>query len=190
MPLADQTATTPFRPGVTNEPEFANEPRPQRPINVGADERKVSVIAGSAIALLGLSRRSLPGLALAALGGAMVYRGVTGHCDLYAALGIDTHDDAPPDPREYFEHGIQVEHAITIDKPRGELFAFWRNFENLPRFMQHLECVEVIDDRKSHWVAKGPAGSRVEWDAEIINEEPDELVAWRSLAGADVDNAA
>src|SRR5690242_2129360 len=113
MTLADPTATMPFRPSSAENTDAAAEPRAQRPINVGADERKISAIAGGALALVGLSRRSLPGLALAALGGAMVYRGVTGHCDLYAALGIDTHDDAPPEPHEYFEHGIHVEHSIT-----------------------------------------------------------------------------
>jgi uncharacterized membrane protein len=197
MTLADQTATTPtpFVSTRASEPERPPEPReqPQRcGINVGADERKVSVVAGGALALLGLSRRSLPGLALAALGGAIVYRGVSGHCHVYEALGIDTHNDddgAPPEPSEYFEHGIHVEHAITIDKPRHELFAFWRNFENLPRFMRHLESVKVIDEKRSHWVARGPAGMCVEWDAEIINEEPNELIAWRSLGGADVDSA-
>jgi uncharacterized membrane protein len=65
----------------------------------------------------------------------------------------------------------------------------WRNFENLPRFMDHLESVTVIDENQSHWVAKAPAGTRVEWNAAIHNEIEDELIAWRSLPGADVNNA-
>src|SRR5205814_3086482 len=70
-----------------------------------------------------------------------------------------------------------------------ELYGFWKNFENLPRFMRHLERVQKIDEQRSHWVAKGPAGYSVEWDAEIINDEPGQVIAWRSLAGASVDNA-
>lgn len=83
----------------------------------------------------------------------------------------------------------QLRKSITINKPAEEIYAFWRNFENLPRFMNHLKSVSVIDDKKSHWVAKGPAGSEVEWDAEIIEEKSGELIAWRSLPGATVPNA-
>jgi len=70
-----------------------------------------------------------------------------------------------------------------------EVYRFWRNFENLPRFMDHLEAVTVIDENRSHWVAKGPAGTRVEWDAVIHNEMDDELIAWRSLPGSEINNA-
>ena len=81
------------------------------------------------------------------------------------------------------------EQSYTIHKSPEELYRFWKNFENLPRFMRHLESVKKIDERRSHWVACGPAGYRVEWDAEIINDEPDQTIAWRSLGNADVDNA-
>jgi len=84
---------------------------------------------------------------------------------------------------------VRVTRAITVDRPASELFEFWRNFENLPRFMAHLRSVTVKDDRHSHWVAKGPAGTDVEWDAEIVNEHPNEMIAWRSLAGSDVETA-
>jgi uncharacterized membrane protein len=84
----------------------------------------------------------------------------------------------------------RVEHAVTIfGKSPAELFAFWRDFENLPRIMQHLESVQVIDDARSRWTAKAPAGRTVEWDAEVYNEIPDQLIAWRSLHDADVPNA-
>ncbi len=85
--------------------------------------------------------------------------------------------------------GIKVQQQVTIAKTPEELYRFWRNFENLPRFMDHLESVAVVDERRSHWVAKGPAGTRIEWDAEIHNEIPNELIAWRSLPGAEVDHA-
>jgi uncharacterized membrane protein len=85
--------------------------------------------------------------------------------------------------------GIKVEHSVTVGRPVDEVYSFWRNLENLPRFMDHLEAVIVIDEDRSRWTAKGPAGTRIEWEAEIHNEIPDELLAWRSLPGSDVDNA-
>lgn len=84
---------------------------------------------------------------------------------------------------------LRARHALVIGKPREEIYAFWRNFEQLPRFMNHAESVRIIGDRRSHWVVKGPAGTRPEWDAETIEERPNELIRWRSLPGATVDNA-
>jgi uncharacterized membrane protein len=86
--------------------------------------------------------------------------------------------------------GIRVKKAVTINRPVSEVYNFWRNFENLPRFMTHLESVKVLDDgRRSHWVAIGPAGIRVEWDAEMVEDQSNELISWRSLPGSSVDTA-
>ncbi|HEX8089368.1 MAG TPA: SRPBCC family protein [Blastocatellia bacterium] len=79
--------------------------------------------------------------------------------------------------------------AMTINRPPEEVYRFWRDFQNLPRFMTHLESVQVTEGNRSHWVAKAPAGATVEWDAEIIEDRPNEMIAWRSLEGADVDNS-
>ena len=84
---------------------------------------------------------------------------------------------------------IHITKSIAINKPREELYQFWREFQNLPRFMRHLKSVRFIGERRSHWVAKGPAGSEVEWDAEITEERNNEYIAWRSLEGADVQNS-
>jgi uncharacterized membrane protein len=84
---------------------------------------------------------------------------------------------------------IQVHKAITVNKPLEEVYRFWRNFQNLPRFMSHLESVQVTGERQSHWKVKAPAGTTVEWDAEIIDDRPNEQISWRSLEGADVDNS-
>jgi uncharacterized membrane protein len=81
-----------------------------------------------------------------------------------------------------------VAKAITIKKSREEVYAFWRNFENLPQFMYHLDSVQVRESGRSHWVAKAPAGTTVEWDAEVTEDVPNERIAWRSLPGADVAN--
>lgn len=85
--------------------------------------------------------------------------------------------------------GIKVKSAITVGRPVGEVYGFWRNFENLPRFMSHLESVQVLDGRRSHWTALGPAGIRLEWDAETVEDRPNELISWRSLPGGQVDTA-
>ncbi|HYO08834.1 MAG TPA: SRPBCC family protein [Tepidisphaeraceae bacterium] len=169
-----------------------NPQQPSQWINVAGSERGVSLAAGGILAALGLSRGSLPGLVVAAIGGSLVYRGVSGHCHMYQALGIDTaHSNEPARPEEYFNRGIHVEQSFTINKSPWELYAFWRDFTNLPRIMSHLESVTCLDGNRSHWVAKAPAiaGGKVEWDAEIINDEPNALIAWRSLGNADVDNA-
>ena len=84
--------------------------------------------------------------------------------------------------------GIEVRQQITIRRAPSEVYGFWRDFQNLPRFMAHLESVRVIDDRRSRWVARAPAGGTVEWDAEIVDDRPGELIAWRSLPQGDVPN--
>ena len=83
----------------------------------------------------------------------------------------------------------RVARSVTINQPVEMVYQFWRNFENLPRFMVHLESVRIAGDRRSHWVAKAPAGRQVEWDAETIEDRPNELIAWRSLPGASVPNS-
>jgi uncharacterized membrane protein len=84
---------------------------------------------------------------------------------------------------------MHVIKRITINRPVEEVYQFWRDLENLPRFMQHLEEVHVIGERRSHWVATAPAGRTVEWDAEIVSEQDNELIAWRSLPESDVRHA-
>ena len=162
-------------------------PRPKHPFprrgaaraNVGDVERWASAIGGGALTLFGLTRGSPPlAAAAAAAGAALVYRGVSGQCPGYRALGMSTARGG----------GEPVEEAVTVEAPAAELYRFWRNFENLPRFMTHLESVTTTGGTRSHWVARGPMGTTVEWDAEITEEREDELIAWRSLPGADVDS--
>jgi uncharacterized membrane protein len=160
-----------------------------RHINVGKAERTAAGVAGAGLIALALTQRTVNTGLLGLLGGALAYRAARGHCPMYHALGINTARTETAQPRDYNREGIHVEVSHTIDRPPKELYAFWRNFENLPRFMNHLKSVRVNDEKRSHWVATGPAGYDVEWDAEIINEEQDRSIAWRSLAGADVDNS-
>lgn len=173
----------------TMEPlDFQQEHRAARAANVSQAERIASVLGGSALAawlLMGKRRRWLP----LAIGGSLVYRGVTGHCSFYHALGINTARSFSPAIGVRAQHGCKVEHALAIQRPAEELYAFWRKLANLPRVMRHIESIEEIDEHRSHWVAKGPLGAMLEWDAEIINEREPDLIAWRSLPGSEVDTA-
>jgi len=82
-----------------------------------------------------------------------------------------------------------VTRSVTVNRPVEQVYAFWRNFENFPSFMRHLESVKQTDPTHSHWVARAPMGTTIEWDAEIFNERPNEIIAWRSLEGSENDCA-
>jgi uncharacterized membrane protein len=115
-------------------------------------------------------------------------------------LSRTAHDDAPlssaknPDPSAANgelngRHGdVLVERSVTIDKPRDELYAYWRDFKNLTTFMHNIKSVSVLDQRRSHWKIDAPAGQTVEWDAEITRDEPGQAIAWQSAEGASVRN--
>ncbi len=166
--------------------------RPAQPgagTNVGDIERWLSLAGGAMLGLYGLSRRSPGGLALAAAGGALVYRGASGHCDLYQALGVNTAGRRGPATAVPAGRGVKVEQSFTVNRPAGELFRAWSDLENLPRVMRHLESVRVLGGDRSHWVARGPLGHRAEWDAETYNRRDNELIAWRSLPGSEIETA-
>lgn len=130
----------------------------------------------------GLSRRSAPGYFLAALGGALVARGASGHCPVMHQMGITTAQQAP--------QPVEVSQTVTVLRPRDEVYAFWRNLGNLPRFMEHLARVEDLGDGRSRWVAAGPGpGPDLEWEVEITEERPSERLAWRSVDGAAIAHA-
>ncbi len=136
-----------------------NAYRPRTVQKIGA------LIGGGALAVFGLTRRSTMGYALAGAGGVLAYFGAT-------ANGA---------PREFL-----AETTILLNSTPEETYRFWRDFENLPRFMRHLESVRTSDDRRSHWIARGPAGTRIEWDTEIVQEVENSSIHWRSLPGSDL----
>ncbi|HEX2990614.1 MAG TPA: SRPBCC family protein [Anaerolineales bacterium] len=156
-----------------------NRPITHQP-NVGAAERGISLAAGLAMISYLLRRRpdakiSLP-LGLEA--GYMIYRGATGNCMFYRMLEINR-----------AEHGIYAKRSVTISLPREQLYRIWRNFENLPRFMNHLQRVDVDEETggtHSHWVSRAPLGREVQWEAEMTDERENEFIAWRSLPGSTV----
>jgi uncharacterized membrane protein len=183
--------------------QWSGTPEDGARVNVGRMERWLSMVAGGALAAYGLKRRSTAGGAAALAGAALLYRGATGHCNVYGALGINRANghahghgtgeiaDRGSDTRRRLggARGIHVEESLTINRPIAEVYRFWRNFENLPQFMQHLESVAMREAGISHWVARGPAGMKVEWDARIINEIDNKLIAWQSLEGSTISTA-
>lgn len=155
--------------------------------NVGGGERVASLFAGTALITAATRRRDALGALSALAGAALLFRGATGFCPVYQSIGLSS---APQTNATVpYGEGSRVERAITILKPAADLYTFWRDFRNLPRFMDHLHEVRVIDETRSHWVAAAPAGAEVEWDAEIINDIPNELIAWKSTEGSDVRHA-
>jgi uncharacterized membrane protein len=153
-------------------------------LNLGDIEHLTVLAAGAALVGIGLSRRSLPGFVLAGIGGALLARGGYGYKRIYDLLGVEADD-----PTRLSLRALKIQKSIVIDRSPEELYQFWRNVENLPRVMSNLISVSALDENRSHWVAKAPAGTVVEWDAEIINDVTNRLIAWRSLEGGDVDNA-
>jgi uncharacterized membrane protein len=156
--------------------------------NIGDLERLLSIAGGGVLACAGLRQGRLTGWTLAALGGGLIYRGLSGHCSCYTALGVSTAEAHNPVASVAAGCGVKVLECIAVNRPAEQLYELWRDFEGLPRFMSHLVSVKV-DGARSHWIAHGPARTRVEWDAEIINQTTGRLIAWRSLAGALVSTA-
>lgn len=150
------------------------------------DDESVGIVAAAAFLIaFGVSRRSLFGAGLAMAGVPLVYRGLAGRWPSLAA-GLSNGDTRLALSGD---RGVHVRESIRLELGLAEVYRFWRQFEHLPRFMSNLERVDVLDARRSHWVARGPAGLRVEWDAEIINDVENQLIAWRSLPGSEVVSA-
>ncbi len=156
--------------------------------NLSSNERWLSLAGGGALSVLGFDGRG-PSLLSGLVGGYLIYRAATGNCVMYQALGVSTSESTAPQTAVTAGHGTRVEHAVTVMKPAREVYEFWRDFENLPRFMTHLLDVETATNGRSHWLARGPLGTKVEWDAEIIVDIPGEAIGWKSVDGSDVDTA-
>ena len=169
--------------------------------NVSSTERIVSGVAGGALIAYGVRRGDAIGILLSVLGGGLTLRGATGHCQVYDAMDINTADTQQ---RRHFGAGskkspfskgllptgkIHVKKSVTINKSPAELYQFWHNFENLPRFMSHLESVTVTGEKTSLWKAKAPFGTTVEWNAEITSDQENQRIGWKSLEGSDIPNS-
>lgn len=137
------------------------------------------VLSGVALVALAAKRgRSWQTIGAAALAGApVIYRGATGHWPVPQSLSQKASDAVAVAP---------IETALTIDKPRAELYGYWRRLENLPRFMKNLDEVTDLGGGRSHWVGESPLGFKAEWDAEIVEEREGQRLSWRSLPDSQV----
>jgi uncharacterized membrane protein len=161
--------------------------------NMGSPERIVSAVSGGAMIAYGIKRKDWLGALLGVVGGAFAIRAATGHCQLYDALDLDTSEKSlyargKEQAKTWLETTTEVTKSVTINKSAAELYKFWRDFENLPKFMNHLESVKVINQKKSEWKAKAPLGYEVTWEAQITQDTENELIAWRSIEGSQIPN--
>lgn len=153
-------------------------------INLNWPERYISIATGVKLGISGfknLFKNPFTSILKIGAGGYLLSRGVTGHCDLYTKMGKTNTDDSV---------NVNIRSSFTVDKPRQKVYEFWRKLDNLPLFMKHLESVEELDSRRSHWVLKLPTNiAKVSWDAEIVKDEPGYMIGWSSLPGSTIDNA-
>ncbi len=139
--------------------------------------------AATGAVVLGTRRQPVPALAFGAMATAITYRALArrwaGHAN---GARANEHTRAALAGAR----GLHLRESVRLERPVEDVFRYWRHLENLPRFMRHVEHVSETSPGMSHWVVRGPAGLRVEWDAEIINEVPNRLIGWRSVPGSDV----
>ena len=151
--------------------------------NVDLTERVLSVLGGIFLtykSLKMLKKHPVLGIQEAIAGGLLIYRGATGFCPVYKALDTDGTDIQP----------INITESFIVERPREEVYAFWRRLENLPRFMKHLASVDEYDQKNSHWRANLPGEIlKLNWNAEITREEENNYIGWQSIEGSMVENA-
>ncbi|WEK34383.1 MAG: DUF2892 domain-containing protein [Candidatus Pseudobacter hemicellulosilyticus] len=166
--------------GPLNTPAF-----PNHVINVGWHERLLSTAAGILLlsaGLRGIGRHPIKNFVKTAAGGLLLYRGLSGNCPLYTAMGKQQN--------VVHTKAITARASLLINKSRYELYQFWRRLENLPLFMRHLASVREIDDRHSRWEAIVPGNlGRIRWNAEIVKDEPGRLIGWQSISGSGIETA-
>ncbi|HVT10931.1 MAG TPA: SRPBCC family protein [Fimbriimonadaceae bacterium] len=155
------------------------------PIDAGDVEHLAALVTGGLLFATGVRKGGFAGFLFKAGGLALLYRGQQGYRRLYSALGVRLDSR----PTGIGKQNIRVESEIVVRRPREELYRIWRNFENLPVFMDHVIKVVELNDYESRWVARAPAGMVITWDAIIINDVEDEMIAWETLEGSGVDHA-
>ncbi|MEZ4452762.1 MAG: SRPBCC family protein [Nannocystaceae bacterium] len=159
-------------------------------INIHQVERAVSVTAGVGLVGFGLLGGGLVRAAVIGAGALLVRRGMTGRSALYSHLRLSSaHGLRGPAAAVPHGQGVRIRRTTTVRRAPDEVYARWRDLEALPEFLRVLDTIEVLSDRRSRWRARGPAESTLEWEAEIINDLPGELIAWRSTRGSSVHHA-
>ncbi len=210
-----QAYATPVYAAAPPQPRHAQrgsyQPQRRNRPNVDRTERQLAVAAGGVLLVHALMSRSSMSLLTGALGAALVWHGQSRRSPLYEALDVNTarqplwgdgdgwsqrqeqpraqswqQSSTQPQQERRYRNAIEIERAVTINKPAEELYQYWRKLENLPNFMEHLQTVEQIDEKRSHWVARLAGGLPVAWDAEIVEDQPNERIVWRTLPDAQV----
>jgi uncharacterized membrane protein len=153
--------------------------------SVGTTERWVSALGGGALVLWGLRHRALARLAAVTTGAALAWRGLSGRSRIPGLPGTARAASAPT----VGNLGVKVDHTLMVSLPPERVYRFWRNLENLPHIMSHLERVETLGPTRSRWHAKAVAGVPLAWEAEIINDLTPSLIAWRTVPGGPVAHA-
>ena len=156
--------------------------------NVSGLEQWASIAGGAALVALGLRRGGVLGAAVGLGGATLLGRGLTGRCPAKAALSPSTREKDIAEQQGWSRASV-TGHAVTIGRPREEVYAFFRDFLNLVAVMENIERIEVRDATHSHWVVQGPFGKTVAFDSVLTNEEPGRHFAWRSVEGSGLDNA-
>ena len=161
---------------------------PKTPTNISDLERAGSAALGGGMIAIGLDGDG-PGPISLIAGGYLLYRAATGNCPVYQLLGVNTAPKLPKRKSLASNPGAggEVVHAVIVNKSAQECYRYWHHFENLPRFLMHLVKVTRGEGRVSHWVAQGPLGMRLEWDAETTLDITNREIAWKSTPNADVD---
>ena len=156
--------------------------------NVNDWERGVSIAAGALLAVAALKARGGTRVALITAGAGLAVRGLTGYCPINHAIGRTLPSG---DTRQALggSAGVNLEESVTIRRTARELYDMWHSADFLPKVFSHIESVRSIGGNRTHWIMRGPVGTRLEWDAETINEIPTQLIAWKSLEGSDVVSA-
>ena len=163
---------------------------PQTNVNISGREREISLVGGLVLLNLALMKRGRIGIASAIWGITLLYRAISGISFLYRLINVNraVHSTSAAINVPH-EQGHTIRASITIDRPIAEIYMLWCDFNNLAQFMPDLKSVEVQGETRSHWVVDGPLGMTVEWDAEIIADEPYKSFSWRSLKNPYVDHA-
>ncbi len=151
------------------------------PVNLSNTERVISLVGGSLLLVDGLTRNKKVSIPKLLLSGMLLYRGSTGYCPAYDIFGKKK-------IRKSIRN-INIRTSIIVYKSREKIYDFWRELSNLPIFMEHLEYVQVLDENRSRWKIKGPAGMPLTWNAFIVKDVPGELIGWSSLPGSDIETS-
>lgn len=141
---------------------------------------------GAALVIAGLRRKGMGGAALALAGSDLIYRGLSGEDPFQEVFGKWRNGGTHELP---YGRGVKLKESVIVRKPAKELYRIWRDFEVLPAFMPDLASVETLDDRRSRWAIKAPAGTAIEWDAEVIADREGKMIGWRSVNGGVVAHA-